>query len=47
MERTISYSNTLNNERIMYRNGALKDYLNLPNDTYKCTYTSAFVDFIT
>jgi hypothetical protein len=38
-------SNTLDNERIVFRNGALKEYLNLRNNTIKCTYTNAFFLF--
>jgi hypothetical protein len=34
MERTVSYNNTLDNERIMFRNG---EYSNLRNNINKCT----------
>jgi len=47
MERTVNCGNALDNERIVFRNGALKEYLNLRNNTTNCTYTNAFVDFIT
>jgi len=40
MERTVNCSNILDNERIVFGNGALKEYLSLR------TYTNAFVDFI-